>query len=234
MRIADFFAEHLKPATNADDLCSILDLLVDPGLKTLRSKPVHVVDRILGARQKDDVKMIRHRLRKIDGVRQKPEIREVRDMWKAQDGHIRSAGHRNNTSLHADTVFGIQIDVLCEWKHSQTGTLRPLFQNTNTVFKKPKVAAETIDEKRSDKHRFVGLQEMERADDGRKNAAAIDIRHEDCRGLQPHGQTQVHQIAMLQVQLGDAARSLDHDEIVVRSESRIAASTCSNRKSKCS
>ncbi len=57
------------------------------------------------------------------------------------------------------------------------------------------------------------LEQLHRADEGREDAAAIDVPHEDDRRVGDPGHEHVHEIAVLEVDLGGAARPLDDHQV---------------------
>ena len=57
---------------------------------------------------------------------------------------------------------------------------------------------------------------MKRSDHRRKDAAAVDVRDQNGWRVKARGQTEIHQIALLEVQFGDAARAFNDDRVVVR------------------
>src|SRR5688572_28652145 len=133
-----------------------------------------------------------------------------------------SGGRRGRELVQAHAVFGIQVNVTEKWKDAKAGLARLFLKDGNTVAEKCAVAAKPIDEKRPHQWGFAIIQKLEGSDNGSKDSASVDVRHEHARCLETRGEAQIHQIVLLEIELGNASRSFDDDEIVSFAEASVS------------
>ena len=99
-------------------------------------------------------------------------------------------------------------------------------------FEQRHVAAELVDEERRDACAMRRFEQLDRADELREDAAAIDIADEHDRRLGALGHLHVHDIARLQVDLGGRAGAFDDDEVVtLRAGAASAVARSTSRSS---
>ena len=75
------------------------------------------------------------------------------------------------------------------------------------------IAAKPVDGESEKQVALVLLQEVDGADDGREDAAALDVGHEQPWRLDGRRQPQVDEIDVAEIQLADAARPFDDDRV---------------------
>ena len=90
-----------------------------------------------------------------------------------------------------------------------------LFQHGKAGAQNPNIAAELVDDKPFDARPFVRLQQFHRAKQLGKHAAAVNITHQQHRGIHQLGQPHVHDVVGFQVDFSRAACALDDDNIKI-------------------
>ena len=70
---------------------------------------------------------------------------------------------------------------------------------------------------------LLGLEQLERADEGGEDAAPVDVADQQHRGVGGVGDVHVDDVAGAQVDLGRAAGALDHDQVVAAAQPVEAA-----------
>ena len=84
------------------------------------------------------------------------------------------------------------------------------------------VAAELVDDEGRDARALVRLEQLERADQRGEHAAAVDVADEQHRRVGEPRDVHVDDVARAQVDLGRAARALDHDQLVALAQALAA------------
>ena len=110
------------------------------------------------------------------------------------------------------------MDVLIVRNDAQHGDAADVLQHPAAFVEKPHVATELVDDDALDALTVFGCLEHDAAIDGSEDAPTVDVAHQDDVGIGMTGHRQVHQIPVLQVNLGDAAGTLHHDGVVARGE----------------
>ena len=85
--------------------------------------------------------------------------------------------------------------------------------SSHTFIEQRDVTTKLVDGESAKQRALFRRQEMRRADDRREHAAALDIGHENPRRLNARHQTEIDQVVLAQIQLGDAARAFDDDRV---------------------
>ena len=104
---------------------------------------------------------------------------------------------RNDTEYGLTRFFLKEVERRCQQRHIPT---------------------EFIDDKPLNESTFLCVKQFKGPNERGKRTAAVDIRDEEDGGLQMLRHTHIDDIIRLEIDLGGAARSLDHEQIVFRTE----------------
>jgi hypothetical protein len=83
----------------------------------------------------------------------------------------------------------------------------------HAIVEERQVAAKLVDGEAAKQRSLVCVQEADGADDRREHAAAFDIGDEHPGRLNAGRQPEVHEVVIAKIQLADAARALDDDDV---------------------
>ena len=154
---------------------------------------------------------IAHRKRRVGGQRRK--IREIADMRQAHHGNIHCAAAASALQAGSQRILIVHIH-LEHGHHACHRNARKLLQLGKAGLQKAHIAAEFIDDQPFYPLPFAGCQQCRGAVQLGKHAAAVNISGQQHRGIHQFGKAHVHNIILPQIDLGRAARALDHDHIV--------------------
>ena len=141
------------------------------------------------------------------------EVGKVREAAQQHHGHPHAAG-RPGLALLAGQGHGIFLlnkNVAEVGQHAHHGHAGKLGELLPAVFKQPRIAAKLVDDNALDAGFFLGLQQGQRAEHATEHAAAVDVGNQIRGGPGVPGHAQVGNVAALQIQLRDAAGTLQHD-----------------------
>jgi hypothetical protein len=99
----------------------------------------------------------------------------------------------------------------------------PLLEEAEARVEQANVAAEFVDDESGDARTLVRLEELHRPNERREDAASIDVSHEEHGRIGNLRDEHVHEVAILEIDLRRAARPLDDDQVVARTEPRERA-----------
>ena len=191
-------------------------------VKTGFSKEKHVVDGGFAAGNDDHVGLCKHLL--VGGVEhvqtwvdvEGVEIGEIAHVAQSHHGDVHLVGHQATLHLvghHA--VFLFDADVVEIGHHTEHGHATEVFNHLSALVKQVQVAPELVDDDALDAVLVFGRLQHHAAVKTGKDAATVDVAHQHYGsvGMVCHGH--VHDVAVAQVDLRYAARSLQYDGVVV-------------------
>ena len=139
-------------------------------------------------------------------------IAPVRRRARPPGAEGRPPGARLPSGVEAERVFvgrRRSVQVGDDAEHRAAG---PLLEEAQPGLSSAAVAAEAVDQQAAHPRALVGLEQLQRADERREHAAAVDVADEQHRRVGEPRDGHVHEVAVAQVDLGRAARALDHHD----------------------
>ena len=116
----------MKAAADADNRCAAAILLDDPVRQTHGSKPLKVVDRLLGARHYDRIVLPCPGSSEPICPGEQTEVGSVRETRQSHDRQTRARRYRGSpVGAQRQTVFGIEMNVVREREHAETPGTSP-------------------------------------------------------------------------------------------------------------
>ena len=97
---------------------------------------------------------------------------------------------------------------------TQGGDAGPLLQEVQGRSEQGHIAAKLVDNETAHQCPLVRLQQLHRSDERRQDTAPVNVANQQDRRLGIASDAHVHDVAFPQVDLGRAARALDHDNVV--------------------
>ena len=119
---------------------------------------------------------------------------------------------------HAVFVFQIHLQPRHNAQHRHAGQV---FYLLNTRVKQRNIATKFIDDDPFHPRPLAIVQKRQRAVDGGKDAASVNVRHEEHRALRHFGHPHVDDIAIAQVNLRRAARAFQHQHVILPGQAVI-------------
>ena len=140
-------------------------------------------------------------------------------MSKQNHSHIHLTLFQLTTFLfQRHTIFFIDIDILIIRYHAQHRHATNVFKHLPTLVKKTHIATKLIDDNTLDEFSVLWALQHDAAIDGSEHAPSVDIAHQNniCLCMSRH--RHIYQVAILQIDLRNTARTLHHDGIIARSQ----------------
>lgn len=220
--VAHLDTHHLITATDAQ-YRRPFTVGTDDGLRTtVATQLVEVVERGLGARQDDDISL--EQVVDIIGIEEVDagilfegvEVGIVREVLQHDHSHVDLAQFELPRFLgECHTVFFLDMDILEIGNNAQDGDATEVFEHATALVEEAQVATEFIDDDALDELAVFRRLEGDAAIDGGEDTPTINVAHEDDIGLGMTRHGEVHQIGIAEVDLGDTARTLHHNGVVL-------------------
>ena len=148
---------------------------------------------------------------------QRVEVREVGQARQQQYGHVeqvrcRRRGRRRRGPRQR--VLGVELEPLEEGQHAERRDTRAGLELVRTVAQQGGITPEPVDDEAADRPSQLLGEDGDGAEEMGEHPATLDVAHDDGGQAGPHGQAQVHDVVLQQVDLGRAAGALaDHDVV---------------------
>ncbi len=143
------------------------------------------------------------------------EIGEIADVAQQYYGYVDLAPLRRGAlGGQCNGVFFFDVDVVVVGDHTQHGNAAEVLEHLPSLFKEPQVAAEFVDEDAFDVCPLFGPQQHDGSVYAGEDAAAVDVANQKDVGARVHGHGHVDQVAVAQVDLGEAAGPFHHDGVM--------------------
>ena len=214
---------HLIAAADAENRRSCRVRLEQRRLHASLAQPAEIRDRGLGAGQDDEVRalQLRRTVRIAD-----TNARNTRKCGKiGKIGQPRQLDHRNiherkcafrfQTLGKAVLIVDVEPSVRHNAYDRPAGQLLELCQTRPEDFH---IAAEFVDDKAADARLLVLVQQLDRAVERGEHAAAVDVPDEQHRCVHELRKSHVHDVVLLEIDLGRAAGALDDNDVVLGGE----------------
>ena len=136
------------------------------------------------------------------------------------DGHV-------DLSLSETTLFPVEhhgillldLNILEPGDHTDHRYTGQLVQQLASLVEQGGISPELVNDNSFHERFFLRTQQGDRAIDRSKHTASVNVCHQVGSGSRTEGHTHVGDVAIPQVQLRDAASSLQHDRVVASSQS---------------
>ena len=219
-RVAQLLPQHLIAAADAKDRRSLRSQFEDGHLQPALTQPEQVLHRVFGAWQDHQVGRAqladsfdvahRHALDALQAVK----VGEIGDSRQAHHCDVDGGGLvlAGKPLGKAVLVLQIQIHVRHHADHRLAGDVLNLPQSR---LQNRDVAAEFVDDKALDHRLLVLVQQHQCARQRGKDAASVDVSHQQHRRFGQLCHPHVDDVVLLEVDLRRAARSLQHDDVVL-------------------
>ena len=214
--------EHLQAAADRQQRLVGLCMTSDRIGHTGRLEPLQVFGHVLGARQDQQVGSKHrsgvagpaqlHARQRAQGL----ELVQIADSWIGhhddRQGAVSSVASGRGIE---DTVFLGQAVVAHQRQHAHGWHAGQRLQHLGAGRQQAGVAPELVQHEAANQRTLSGRQQLVRAVEVRKGAAAVDVAHQQHRraGLARHAH--VGDVAAVQVDLGGRARAFDHQHLVL-------------------
>ena len=219
-------AEHLVAAADPHDRPATRrgrgDRLGQPGV----AKPGEILRGVLASGQNDQVGVrnllgVAHESNAHAGLtRQRLEVVEVGDPWQPCHRHLQRGGAaRALEVLEVQRILGGHERLGDEGHDAEHRHAGPGGQLVESRRQKRRVPTELVDDEAGDPRSILRRQQRQRADEGREDAAAIDITDEEHGRVGHARDPHVDDLAFAQVDLGRTAGSLDDHDVVRAAQS---------------
>ena len=226
LRVAERCPQHLEPSADAQHRRAARSQLQDRRLQPAPAQPEKVVHRVFRAGQDHHVRSFQLPQRADEAhpqrgvVLQRGEIGEIGNAGQADDRDIDGL---MGPGLVQDRGQGILVVDLRPGigDHPQHRDAGLLLQHGETGPQDLHIAPELVDDRADDPLPLLRLQKRYRPEQLGKHPAAVDVSHQEHRGVHQLRQTHVHDIVRLQIDLRRTARPLDHKDVVLRAEAPV-------------
>ena len=105
--------------------------------------------------------------------------------------------------------------------HSEARYSRQFFKHFETGLQNFHISPELVDHRPGNSRTFIFLQKCDRSVQLCKNAARIDISHEEDRGVHKLSKPHIYYIIRLEIDLGGTAGTFDDNNIIFFSQAFI-------------
>ena len=225
LRVEYLLAHHLESAADTDDGLAVVVSLKNGLCTTVAAQFHQVVDGAFRSGQDNDIGFLY--LFSVVGVEkvyatvlfQHVEIGEVAQVAEHHDGdvHLTFMGF-HTLPLQRNAVFFLDVDILEIGQHPQNGHAADTFQLAASFVEEAAVAPELIDNDALDALAVFRLLQHDGAKDGGKDAAAVDVCHENDISPCIAGHRHIHDIHVAEVDFGNTACTLHHDRMETGSQ----------------
>ena len=225
-RVVQCVAEHLQAAADANQLAAVTQMPADCCFPALRAQPRQIGLHGFRSGQNDQIaggrRFVRADEAEID-FRMKAQRVEVVVIGNARVGRRDDAQFRCVffPGIARQCVFGVEVEAVQIRQYAQHRFAGALFQPAQARFEQADIAAEAVDDEALDARLLARREQVERADQMRKNTAAVDVGDQDHRAIHRFGKTHVGDVAVAQVDLGRAAGPFDQQAFVLRAKAAI-------------
>ena len=223
MRILDTYPHHLVATTDADHPFASLVGLDDGFRNAVGPQTLQVSQGVFRTGQQDDVSPFH--LADVVGIvsiearihRQHVEIGKVGHVLQENDGHIDLAG-TIPVAFHVedDRILLFDLDVPEIGNHTDYGQSGQLFQQLASLGKQGDVAPELVDDDPLHLLTLFRCEEGDRAIHRTEHATPVDVGHQVGSCIHGHSHAHVGDVAVAQVEFGDAAGPFEHNRTVTR------------------
>ena len=189
--------------------------------QTALDEPFHVSHRILCTRKEDQIRVAQLPFvchvaqgHAVDQLKH-AEIRKVGNVRQTDDRHINAFGEGALVETVGQAVLIIHIN-LFHREDTQHRFAGQIFQHLKARLQYLHIAPELIDDDTAETVLVFLRQQLDGAVGGSKDAAPVDVRHQDDRRIRHFCHAHVDDIVFRQVDLRRGAGALDDNDVIFR------------------
>ena len=227
--VVDRVAEHLVAAADAEDRRARRGARRERAIEPRGAQPREILDGRLRPRHDDEVGAldVGRRAREAHphaGLRaDRVEVGEVAHPAQPQDGDVERVAARGGRRLgrrrlERERVLDVHPEILDERQHAEHRAAGARAEVVQAGREDRLVAAELVDHEARDERLVGGLEQRERAEQRREDAAAVDVADDEHRQAGGAREPHVRDVAGAQVDLRRAAGALADDDVVARAQ----------------
>ncbi len=148
--------------------------------------------------------------------RQRGHVGEIGDVGEPENGRVHRGEIPVGGGMFAgrDGVFLVDEQIPAVGQDAQHRTAHPVFELFQPRFQKTRVAAKLVDQKSSHPVLFLGGEQIEGSFHPGEHTAAVDVSHDEDRGLGHFRHGHVDQVPRLEIDFRGTAGAFEDHEVV--------------------